>query len=226
MANKDNSERIEKFLREQMTPEENEAFLNDLRNDMDLREEAQMTALMIKEMKEEQAKKSEKLREDVLAEEKQSKKAKKVSMVRWSLSIAAMFILIFGATLLWNRQSDTDKLFNECYIPYDVQEVQGEPRGEEDLAIKEELISLYNKVGTEDDVTPIINRLQTIYDNILSNNVDYTEYSYDEKNIVLYLALAYIKNDDLDKAKSLLRPYAESGDDEANRIIKAIDSFK
>ena len=222
MENKDNSERIERFLREQMSPEENDAFLNDLKNDKDLREEAQMMALMIKEMKEEQIKQSEKLTEDVLAEEKQAKKARIISMVRWPLSIAAMFILIFGATLLWNRQSDSEILFNEYYQPY---VVQGE-RGGDDDAIKEELANLYNKVGTEDDVTPIITRLQTIYDNILSNNVDYAEYIYYEKDIVKYLALAYIKNNDLDKAKRLLKPYAEDGDDEAAEIIKAIDSLK
>ena len=222
MANKDNSERIERFLREQMSPEENDAFLNDLKNDKGLREEAQMMALMIKEMKEEQARQSEKLTEDVLAEEKQAKKARIISMVRWPLSIAAMFILIFGATLLWNRQSDSEILFNEYYQPY---VVQGE-RGGDDDAIKEELANLYNKVGTEDDVTPIITRLQTIYDNILSNNVDYAEYIYYEKDIVKYLALAYIKNDDLDKAKRLLKPYAEDGDNEATEIIKAIDSLK
>ena len=222
MENKDNSERIERFLREQMSPEENDAFLNDLKNDKDLREEAQMMALMIKEMKEEQIKQSGKLTEDVLAEEKQAKTAKIISMVRWPLSIAAMFILIFGATLLWNRQSDSEILFNEYYQPY---VVQGE-RGGDDDAIKEELANLYNKVGTEDDVTPIITRLQTIYDNILSNNVDYAEYIYYEKDIVKYLALAYIKNNDLDKAKRLLKPYAEDGDDEADEIIKAIDSLK
>ena len=222
MENKDNSERIERFLREQMSPEENDAFLNDLKNDKDLREEAQMMALMIKEMKEEQIKQSEKLTEDVLAEEKQAKTARIISMVRWPLSIAAMFILIFGATLLWNRQSDSEILFNEYYQPY---VVQGE-RGGDDDAIKEELANLYNKVGTEDDVTPIITRLQTIYDNILSNNVDYAEYIYYEKDIVKYLALAYIKNDDLDKAKRLLKPYAEDGDNEATEIIKAIDSLK
>lgn len=223
MENKDNSERIERFLREQMSPEENEAFLNDLKSDKDLREEAQMMALMIKEMKEEQARQSEQLTKDVWAEDKKAKKAKIVRMVRLSLSIAAMFILIFGATLLWNRQSDTDVLFNEYYKPY---VAQGEPRGGEDEVVEEELADLYNKVGTEDDVTPIITRLQTIYDNILANNDDYAEYCHDEKNIVIYLALAYIKNHNLDKAEKLLKPYAEDGDNEATEIIKAIDSLK
>ena len=46
----DNYNRLEKYLKEQMTPEESNAFLNDLRNDNELREEAQTTALMIKEM--------------------------------------------------------------------------------------------------------------------------------------------------------------------------------
>ena len=95
----------------------------------------------------------------------------------------------------------------------------------DDNTIKEELANLYNRVGTEDDVTPIISRLQTIYDNILSNNVDYAEYIYYKKDIVKYLALAYIKNDDLEKAKKLLKPNAEDGDDEAAEIIKAIDSL-
>ena len=142
MENKDNSERIERFLREQMSPEENDAFLNDLKNDKDLREEAQMMALMIKEMKEEQIKQSEKLTEDVLAEEKQAKKARIISMVRWPLSIAAMFILIFGATLLWNRQSDTDALFTEYYSSYTL---QGESRGG-DSEVEKELAVLFWKI--------------------------------------------------------------------------------
>ena len=214
----DNYNRLEKYLSEQMTPEESEEFLNDLRNDKELCEEVQTTALMIKALKEEQAKQDTEIIEEVLAVEK---RAKIIRMVRWSMSIAAMFIIIFGATLLWNKQSDSEILFNEYYQPY---VVQGE-RGGDDNTIKEELANLYNRVGTEDDVTPIISRLQTIYDNILSNNVDYAEYINYEKDIVKYLALAYIKNDNLEKAKKLLKPNAEDGDDEAAEIIKAIDSL-
>ena len=217
MANKDNSERIEKFLREQMTPEENEAFLNDLRNDMDLREEAQMMALLIKEMKEEQAKQSEKLREDVLAEEKQSKKAKKVSMVRWSLSIAAMFILIFGATLLWNRQSDTDKLFNEYYSAYTID--HGPIKGGDSSNVEEELAVLFNQVGTEKDVSIVIAKLQKIYDSIDSEY----EYSQYDDYIAWYLALAYIKDNKPEKAKEFLKPLAEKEFDKANELLDNIE---
>ena len=214
MANKDNSERIEKFLREQMSPEENDAFLNDLKNDKDLREEAQMMALMIKEMKEEQIKQSEKLTEDVLAEEKRAKKAKIISMVRWPLSIAAMFILIFGATLLWNRQSDTEALFTEYYSSYTM---QGESRGG-DSEVEKELATLFNQVGSADDITPVINLLQKIYDSIDSEY----EYSLYADDIAWYLALAYLKDHNLERTKELLKPLADNGDDDAIKLLNAI----
>lgn len=217
MANKDNSERIERFLREQMSPEENDAFLNDLKNDKDLREEAQMMALMIKEMKEKQIKQSEKLTEDVLAEEKQAKKARIISMVRWPLSIAAMFILIFGATLLWNRQSDTDALFTEYYSSYTL---QGESRGG-DSEVEKELAVLFNQVGTEKDISTVIDKLQKIYDSVDSEY----EYSLYTDDIAWYLALAYLKVDKPKKSRELLKPLAEKGSDKASELLDEIEKF-
>lgn len=215
MVNKDNSERIERYLREQMTPEENEAFLNDLKSDKELREEAQMMALLIKEMKEEQAKQSENLTEEVLAEEKQAKKTELISKVRWSLSIAAMFILIFGVTLLWNRQSDTDALFTNYYSPYTL---QGESRGG-DSDVEKELAVLFNQVGTEKDVSIVIDKLQKIHDSIDSEY----EYSLYADYITWYLALAYLKDDKPEKAKIVLKPLVENGNNLAIKLLKAIE---
>ncbi len=214
MANKDNNERIERFLREQMSLEENEAFLNDLRIDKDLREEALMMALMIKEMKEDQARQSEKLTQDVLAEEKQAKMAKMIRMIRWPLSIAALFILIFGATLLWNRQSDADALFTEYYSSYTL---EGELRGG-DSDVEKELTALFNKVGTTKDIAPIIDQLQKIHDSIDSEY----EYSLYADDITWYLALAYLKDNKPDKVKDLLKPLIEKGDKRAKKLYDAI----
>lgn len=221
MANKDNSERIERYLREQMTPEENTAFLNDLQRDKELREEAQMMALLIKDMKEDQAKQDAEIAEAVLSSSKTSK-AKTISIVRWTLSIAAMFILIFGATLLWNRHSDEDALFNSYYTSYDMSLA----RGGDDEAVKTELAELYNKVGTKKDITPVITRLQTIYDNIQSNNEDYADYGYYENDIAWYLALAYIKDYNIAKAKELLKPLADNGDEEAKKLLVEIKAIQ
>ena len=225
MENKDNSERIERFLREQMSPEENEAFLNDLRTDKSLREEAQMMALLVKDMKEEQAKENTEITENVFATKK---KAKNISIVRWTLSVAAVFLLIFGATTLWNKQgmhSDTDVLFAQAdalfvqYYSYDVTS----PRGGGDETINTELAKLYSKVGTDKDIFPVISRLQTIYDNVQSGNEDYLDYGDYNREIAWYLALAYIKDHNLDKAKELLKPLAEEGITEA---IELLDKMK
>ena len=213
MAN--NNDRIDNYLADQMTPEENDDFLNDLRNDKDLREEAQMMALMIKEMKEEQAQQDSEVIGEVLASKEQDKKAKTISIIRWPLSIAAMFILIFGATLLWNRQSDSDTLFSEYYTPYTM---QGESRGS-DSDVEKELATLFNQVGTADDITPVINQLQKIYDSIDSEY----EYSLYADDITWYLALAYLKADNPEKAKELLEPLADKEYEKAVLLREEIE---
>ena len=204
--------RLEKYLREQMTPEENEEFLNDLRNDKELCEEMQTTVLMIKTLKEDQAKQDAEIIEEVLASKK---KAKIITIVRRTLSIAAIFILIFGVTTLWNRQSDTDALFEQYYVS------PSSPRGGDEDAIKQELTNLFIKIRTEKDITPIIDRLQTIHDNIVADNEEYDEYKYSQNTINWYLALAYLKDHNLYKAKELLKPLADNGDKEAITLFNA-----
>ena len=214
----DNYNRLEKYLKEQMTPEENKEFLNDLRNDKELCEEVQTMALMIKELKEDQARQDAEIIEEVLASKK---KAKIITIVRRTLSIAAMFILIFGVTTLWNRQSDADALFEQYYVSPETVS----PRGGDDEAIQQELTNLFIKIGTEDDITPIINRLQTIHDNIAADNVEYDEYKNSKNTIDWYLALAYIKVENLEKAKELLKPLADDEDEDAAKLIKEIEGL-
>jgi hypothetical protein len=227
MENKDNSERIERYLREQMTPEENDAFLNELRNDKDLREEAQMMALMIKGMKEEQARQDAEVIEGVrkglaaasigLGGTTPSSPAPKpqIFTLRRIFSIAAIFILIFGASLLWNKQSDSEALFNEYYSSYTL---QGTSRGC-DSDVEKELAILFDQVGTTEDITPVINKLQTIYDSIDSEY----EYSLYADDITWYLALAYLKDGKPEKAKELLKPLADNGNDLAIKLLNAIE---
>lgn len=219
MVNKDNSERIERFLREQMTPEENEAFLNDLKDDRELREEAQMMALLIKEMKEEQTMQDEAITQEILASERPAA-AKTIQLVKWIGSIAAMFILLFGANQ-WYSSYKIDKVYDAYYTPYDASLV----RGGDDEAIKKELAELYNKVETEKDITPIISRLQSIYDGIQANSDEYSDYSYYENDIAWYLALAYIKEHNLDMAKELLKQLVENGNTDAIKLLEDLKNL-
>ena len=214
---KDNSERIDKFLRGLMTPEENDAFISDFNSDMILREETQITALMIKELEDIQAQKDAEIIEEVLA----AKRARIITIVRRTLSIAAMIFLIFGVTTLWNRQSNADALFEQYYVSPEV----SSPRSADGDAVKQELNNLFIRMGTEKDITPIINRLQTIHDNIVADNEEYDEYKYSQNTIDWYLALAYIKVENLEKAKELLKPLVDNGDEDAAKLIKEIEGL-
>ena len=218
----DNSERIDKFLKKQMTPEENKKFLEDLKLDKVLRKEAQMTVLMIQELQERQAKEDAEIIEDILVSKKRTKT---ISIVRWSLSIAAMFILIFGVIItLWNKQNNTDVLyaqadniFEQHYSPYTL---QGDSRGN-DSDVERKLSVLFNQVGTEKDISPVIEKLQKIHDSIDSEY----EYSLYADAITRYLALAYLKDHNIDKAKELLKPLADNGDEDAIKLFNAIASL-
>ncbi len=219
----DNSERIDKFLRKQMTKEENQKFLNDLRSDEGLRKEAQLTALMIQELKKRQAIEDAEIINDVL---NAKKKAKIIRMVKWSLSVAAMFIMIFVGIRLWNEinafYTKTDALFAQYYSPFDA---SMNIRGGTDKAIMDELADLYNKVGADKDITPIITRLQIIYDNIMSQNEEYADYRNEKNNIAWYLALAYIKNHNLDKSKEMLKPLVDKGVADAIELVAKIEEL-
>ena len=111
---KDNSERIERFLRDQMSEEENAAFVSELRSDPALREQAQIMALLIKGMKEER-KEQERVvvdvalpaaAEPVVAADARPTAAKPVpaaannngiftKLLFWACAMAAMFVLVF-----------------------------------------------------------------------------------------------------------------------------------
>lgn len=198
---KDYNERIDRFLMEQMSPEENEAFLRDLQTDDALRKEAQLRALMIQGLHDRQARQDADIIAEVVADKKAVRKAQGIRMVKWIGAVAAMLVLVVGAyTLLFGTGDEADyialadKYYSETPAPT--------YRGGLTDADKE-LDELFCLVGKSDDMSPVISRLQEIYDH------RYAEYAYQEGGndvrIAWYLALAYLKDDQPGKAAPLLR---------------------
>ncbi len=207
----DNSERIDRFFREQMSLEERNTFLEDLKNDKELREEAQITALLIQELKEERSKQEQEIAQEIRMA-KSSKNPKRI--IYWVGSIAAMFILIFGSVRFYQIKQ-MDNLFNEYYSPY---ESQGMSRGGDD-DVEKELANLFNQIETEEDVAPTLQKLQSIYDKIDSEY----EYSLYADDISWYLALGYIKVHDIEKASRILHAiHVDDDESEFGQKVKEL----
>lgn len=219
----DNSERIDKFLREEMTAEERETFLSDLRTDKDLCDEAQATAMLIKEMKEEQAKKDEEIIKEVVGAKK---KAKIIRMVKWMTSIAAMFVVIFGLYIHFNGIGNEERLSNiDLADKYYRQTPKYSMRGGGD-DLEQELDSLFDMVGHSKNMVYTRKRLLNIHENVDS------EYVYrangNDIRIKWYLALAFLKDGKTEKSKELLKSITE--DDKgtylkeyAEKLLKELD---
>ena len=219
----DNTERIDKFLRDQMTPEETDAFLRDMELDEELRKEAQLTALMIQDLQERQAERDSEIIEEVVASKK---KAKIVRMVRWTVSIAAIFLLLFG---VYTYQFNFTKEDGTTYIALADKYYNQTPKalfrsGANDL--EHELDSLFVKVGTSEEMTSTINRLQEIHESIDSVYV----YSVNGNDIRIkwFLALAFLKDGQKGKATELLSTIVKDDKgtylkEEAEQLLKDID---
>ena len=191
----DNTERIDKFLRDQMTPEETDAFLQ----------------------------RDSEIIEEVVASKK---KAKIVRMVRWTVSIAAIFLLLFG---VYTYQSNFTKEDGTTYIALADKYYNQTPKalfrsGANDL--EHELDSLFAKVGTSEEMTSTINRLQEIHESIDSVYV----YSVNGNDIRIkwFLALAFLKDGQKGKATELLSTIVKDDKgtylkEEAEQLLKDID---
>lgn len=197
----DNDKRIGKFLRNQMNPEENEAFLRDLEVDEALRKEAQLTALMIEGLREQCIKRDVDIITEVVEAKKAARKAKLIRIARWAGSVAAILIIFWGLhTYLSEKTNETDfvaiadRFHNETSTPSYRSALTDADK---------ELTSLFDQVGIGDDMSSVISRLQTIYDNLDS------EYAYrangNDIRLAWHLALAYLKDGQPGKATALLR---------------------
>ena len=167
MENNNQSERIERYLTGQMSPGERETFLADLRTDKVLRKETLMMAMMVMEMNDERVRQDSEVVDEVLATKKVSR-TKTAKIIRWVASVAALTLLTFGIRHI-QKINEIDDLFIDYYSSYEMTN----SRGGDNEAVVKELSSLFNKIGTEKNMEPIIERLQTIYNHMILDMISF-----------------------------------------------------
>ena len=191
-------ERIDAFVRGAMTEAEEQAFKQEIKADPELRAQVLATVSMIKSIRSQEAAKEKTLISN-------NTKERLRTLVAWACSIAAVIAIFFGY--------QKDKRFNELsalvspyYSEYSMDEYA---RGDLDSATVAHHYTLFNNIKEQRNVSTIIAELEPIYSNIES---DFT-YSAYANDIAMNLALAYIKNDQTDKAIPVLKKLAEDNPD-------------
>lgn len=205
-------ERIDAFVRGAMTEAEEQAFKQEIKADPELRAQVLATVSMIKSIRSQEAAKEKTLISN-------NTKERLRTLVAWACSIAAVIAIFFGY--------QKDKRFNELsalvspyYSEYSMDEYA---RGDLDSASVAHLYTLFNNIKEQRNVSTIIAELEPIYSN-LESDFTYSAYAND---IAMNLALAYIKNDQKDKAIPVLKKLAEDNPDtpieaKAREILKKL----
>jgi len=187
-------DRIDAFVRGMMTEEEETAFKQEIKADPELRSHVLATVSLIKGIREQNAKKEKELIQ-------QNTKDIVRTLVWWATSIAAVFAIIFGYSID-KRHQELTNLVSPYYMQYDVKELS---RGDTDSTLVYHLYSLFN----ERNADKIIKELEPIYTNL---DKDFTYHAY-ANDIAWNLALAYIKNDQINKAIPVLEKLAAENPD-------------
>lgn len=182
-------ERIDAFIRGMLTEEEEQAFKQEIKSNPDLRAQVMATVSMIRGIREQGA-----------AHDKSIISRNDNSRVRfilaWACSIAAVIAIFFGYSKD-KRYNELSDIVSPYYSEYSMSDYS---RGDVDYATVAHLYTLFNNIKAQRNVSDIIEELEPIY-LTLDTKFTYSAYAND---IVWNLALAYIKDDQIDKAIPLL----------------------
>ena len=191
-------DRIDAFIRGMMTEEEEAAFKQEIQADPDLRAHVLATVSLIKGIRMQNAEK-----ERTLIQPQHNNKVR--TLLWWATSIAAVIAIFFGYSKD-KRYNELSALVSPYYTEYSMDEYA---RGDIDSAKVVNLYNLFNNIQKQRHVSNIIAELEPIYTSI-EHDITYSTYAND---IALNLALAYIKNDQADKAIPILEKLEKDNPD-------------
>ena len=205
-------DRIDAFIRGMMTEEEEAAFKQEIQADPDLRAHVLATVSLIKGIRTQNAEK-----ERTLIQPQQNNKVR--TLLWWATSIAAVFAIFFGYSKD-KRYNELSALVSPYYTEYSMDDYA---RGDIDSIKVANLYTLFNNIQKQRHVSNIIAELEPIYTSI-EHDITYSTYAND---IALNLALAYIKDDQADKAIPILEKLEKDNPDtpiaaKAQEILKKL----
>lgn len=209
-------ERIESFLRGKMSKNEEIAFKQEIRKNPELRERALEMTSLIKGLQEKNS-----AREKTIIKE-HTAKSRVNPILWWACSVAAVFAIFFSI-YKDKRYNTLNETISPYYTDYDISNIS---RGDLDSVKIVHIYDLFIQIQEKRSMTDIIKELDPIY-NSLDEDFTYNAYAND---IAWNLALAYVKDDQIDKAITILQKLKDDNPDtpiynKADELIKKLQSL-
>lgn len=193
-------ERIECFLRGEMTSEEERRFLEELDKNSELRENALVRARLIKGMKQVDADVVQAFRnidiKDVETIVKRS--SRKKSSIHW-YAIAASFVAVLFVGYQSYDYYKITSLGKEYAMEFPINSIV---RGTSDSNVEQELAMLFENIIDADNLDNTTTRLAYLWE--MANQNTYNEYTDYAPYIGWYLSVGYLKDYEKEKAKDIL----------------------
>ena len=205
-------DRINAFIRGMMTSEEESVFKQEIQSDPELRAQVLATVSLIKGIRSQNAEKERTLIQH-------QKKDKVRTLVWWATSIAAVFAIFFGYSKD-KRYNELSTLVSPYYTEYSMDDYA---RGDIDSTKVAHLYTLFNNIQKQRNVSNYISELEPIYSSL---GHDFTNSAY-ANDIAMNLAIAYIKDDQIERAITVLEKIEKDNPDtpiaaKAQKILKDI----
>lgn len=209
-------ERIEAFLRGTMSVEEEAAFKQEIQDNPELRDRAMAMTSLIKGLRNQNSSR------DASVIKENTHKSRVRPFLWWACSVAAVFAIFFGI-YKDQRYRMLNSTVSPYYTEYDMSDIS---RGDVDSATTAHLYRLFTQIQDNRSVSGIINELELIYKS-LTYDFTYNAYAND---IALNLALAYVKDDQIDKAITILQKLKTDNPDtpiynKADELIKKLQDL-
>lgn len=199
-------ERISLFMQGKMSADEESAFLDELKNNDELRERAIIQTRLIKGMKQVDEELKDAFRQ---TDERTIKRianatvGHKKQSIRW-LAIAASIVFVAFVGFKSYDYYNTTNLGKEYADTFPVSTII---RGETDNDVEAELMTLFNKVSNGEDLDEATSRLAVLWEQAKQDTYnDYTDYA---PYIGWYLALGYLESYEKGKARHILEEMKE-----------------
>ena len=199
-----NDERISRFLQGKMKADEEATFMEEMKNNDDLRDQAIVQARLVKGMKQVDEELKDAFRQadeqtiKRIAKETFETSVGKKSSARW-LAIAASIVFIVFVGFKSYDYYDTTSLGKEYANTFPTTSII---RGETNTDVETELSTLFNNVAECKDLDDTTSRLSTLWE--LSKQDTYNDYTDFAPYIGWNLAIGYLENYEKTKAKDVL----------------------